>query len=173
MEALIVDGVRWVLGGRIWTPLCPTHYLPLTLEYNGTRSRMECPEDFERFDFSREYNRQLAYVSGKAEAKNLKTLKYINLDDEAVPIAEDKARSEDERFFVTARIMESKVGQRLVIYAGERGSEKKTQIFVEPEIKRLSFDQKDLNPSDVFLSVEAEFADGTRHTIEKGKNDHA
>lgn len=167
-----MDNILWVPGGT-WpfTPICPTHHLPLNILANNSRScRLECPEDFVTFDFPREFNQQVSYVKGKVDAKNLKGLKYINLDDEAIPIAEDKAKSIDEKFFVTARIMESKVGQRLVIYAGERGREEKTQIFVEPEIKRLSFDQKDLNPADVFVKVEAEFADGTKHSIEKERN---
>ena len=131
--------------------------------------KAKCPEDFEEFTFPRSWYDEKSYIAARENAKNLKELKYINLDDEAVPIAEDRAKSTDEKFFVTARIVESKVGQRLVIYAGERGRTEKTQIFVEPEVKRLTFDQKDLNPADVFLKVEAEFADGTKHVIEKKK----
>jgi hypothetical protein len=169
MEGLKLDGVLWITGKTwVYEPLCPIHHLPLKMIFNGDDTcRTECPEDGERYDFSRRWNEEISYIAGRVRAKDLKKIKYINLDDEAVPIAEDKAKSEDEKFFVTARIMESKVGQRLVIYAGERGRAEKTQIFVEPEIKRLSFDQKDLNPADVFLKVEAEFADGTKHLIEK------
>jgi hypothetical protein len=63
--------------------------------------------------------------------------------------------------------MKSKVGERLVIYAGERGKTNKTQIFVEPRIKRLAFDQKDAHPSDVFLKVEATFEDGSSASMKR------
>jgi hypothetical protein len=42
-----------------------------------------------------------------------------------------------------------------------------TQIFVEPEIRRLAFDQKDLHPNDVFTKVEATFIDGTTAKTDK------
>ena len=92
-------------------------------------------------------------------------MKFINLDDEAIPIAESKVSSKDNKYFVTAILTESKVGQRLVIYAGEKGKNEKTQIFIEPEIKRLAFDQNDTHPSDVFVVVEGTFKDGTKMSI--------
>jgi len=92
---------------------------------------------------------------------------FINIDNEATPIAESKVSSKDNRFFVVSRLMESKTGLRLVVYAGEKGKKEKTQIFVEPEIKRLSFDQKDQHPTDVFTKLEAIFSDGTKVSQEK------
>jgi hypothetical protein len=76
-------------------------------------------------------------------------MKVLNLDDEAMPVAKEKVTSKDGKYFITAQLMESKRGLQAVIYAGEKGSAKKTQIFIEPEVKRLAFDQKDLNPSEV------------------------
>ena len=65
--------------------------------------------------------------------------------------------------------MESKRGLQLVVYAGEKGKTKKAQIIIEPEIKRLAFDQQDLNPNDVFIELKATFEDGSSHTIKKAK----
>ena len=96
-------------------------------------------------------------------------MKVLNLDDEAVPIAESKASSKDGKFFVTAVMVDSKVGQRVVVYAGEKGRKEKTQIFIEPNIKRLAFDQNDLHPADVFLALDGTFEDGTSFSI-KNKN---
>lgn len=44
----------------------------------------------------------------------------------------------------------------------KKGVKEKTQIFVEPKIKRLAFDQKDLHPTDIFTKLEATFSDGTK-----------
>jgi len=107
------------------------------------------------------------YILDKIDAKFFKSIKFINLDDEAIPIAEDKAKSTDRKYFVTSRLMESKTGLRLVVYAGERGKKEKTEIFIEPEIKRLAFDQADLHPTDVFTKLEATFNDGTKATQKK------
>ena len=93
-------------------------------------------------------------------------MRFINLDDEALPIAEVKLDSKDDPdYFVTGLLTKSKVGLRLIVYAGKKGSPEKSQIFVEPEIKRLAFDQKDLHPSDVFTKVEATFKDGAKQII--------
>jgi hypothetical protein len=59
------------------------------------------------------------------------------------------------------------VGQRLVVYAGEKGRKEKTQVFVEPDIKRLAFDQNDIHPSEVFVKLEATFRDGTQISMKK------
>ena len=70
-------------------------------------------------------------------------------------------------FFATATLTKSKVGLRLVVYAGERGSAKKTQIFVEPDIKRLAFDQTNMHPNEVFAELEATFIDGHKASMRK------
>ena len=108
------------------------------------------------------------YVINKVNSKIFKQAKYIKLDDEAIPLAEVKV-SKNKDFFVKALLTESKVGLRLILYAGKIGNNKKTQIFVEPEIKRLAFDQNDLHPNDVFTKVEATFLDGTKASIDNTK----
>jgi hypothetical protein len=128
---------------------------------------LHCDECKKTYPIPRNFEDEQTYVYRKLQSRHLKDIKVLNLDDEAIPIAEDKASTKDEKFFVKAIITESKVGKRLVIYAGERKKKEKTQIFVEPEIKRLAFDQKDMHPSDVFLMVEATFEDGTTSTIKK------
>jgi hypothetical protein len=171
-EGLRIDGVLWILSGagyaRKLQPLCPNHHLRLKVAYNSDSwCRLECPEDEEQFEIRRGIHVEQDYILSKLDAKDFRKLKYINLDDEAIPIAEEKATSEDSKYFVTARLMRSKVGLRLVVYAGERGRTQKTQIFVEPDIKRIAFDQKDLHPTDVFVKLEGIFDDGSKHSIEK------
>jgi len=170
-HALIIDGIKWFVTGNHFTevnPLCPKDDLRLSMIFNDeSSSLLECPECVQKYRFNREYSEQRQYIINKIASKEFKKIKFINLDDEAIPIAEDKVSSKNGKYFVTARLMESKVGQRLVVYAGEKGKEKKTQIFIEPDIKRLAFDQKDLHPTDVFLKVEAEFDDGTKSNIKK------
>lgn len=95
-------------------------------------------------------------------------MKTLNLDDEAVPLAKDRIDpSEESPYWIEARLVESKTGRRLVIYAGEKGRKGKTQIFVEPEIQRLSFDHADRHPSEIFLKVEATFDSGYKSTMSK------
>jgi hypothetical protein len=165
-DGLRLDGVLWIYE-RGWQPLCPKHHLRLELKYNSSRaSRFECAEG-EDYELPREHTAQKRYVQNKIDANELKKRKYVNIDGEYTPIAEGEAKSKDGRFFVHAVLTDSKVGQRLVVYAGEKGKEK-SQIFVEPDIKRLAFDQTNTHPVEVFVKLEATFDDGSKAAIERG-----
>jgi hypothetical protein len=186
-EIVRIDGLKWWVtqsasGGRVPVPLCPEHDLRLTpileriyssyhRKYVNDSSNnsisLECAEGPHTLKMPRKYEAEKKYVIDRIDAKVFKGMKTINLDDEAVPIAKEKVKSEDGKFFVTTQLMESKRGLQVVIYAGEKGKTQKTQIFVEPEVKRLAFDHKDLHPTDVFLKVEATFGDGTKQSMEK------
>lgn len=169
-----IDGVLWSERAPI-KPYCPVHRLemdPYTYEADkplGVRkyNHLRCEECEEDYAIPRDIEEQQKYVRRKLEARSMQEYKIMNIDDESIPIAEAKASTKDGRFFVKAILTESRVGQRLVVYAGEKGRKEKTQIFVEPAIKRLAFDQKDTHPSEVFTSLEATFADGTKSTISK------
>lgn len=169
-KPIILDGVKWIFeSGRV-QPLCPKHHLRLSLAYNDNHaSSLSCAECKERYKFPREYTKQEQYVLDKLDARQFKDMKFINLDDEAIPIAKDKVISENGKYFVTSLLTKSKVGHRLVVYAGEREKKEKTQIFVEPEIKRVAFDQKDLHPAEVFVKLKATFDDGSSASISKKK----
>lgn len=172
-QYIIIDGIKWhvqYLSAEYTKPLCPKHHLTLSLELNNPNvCWLKCQECENNYTVPREYNTQKNYIIDKLNSKEFKKMKFINLDDEFIPIAEDKTDSKDDRYFVKAILTESKVGQRLVVYAGEKGKKDKAQIFVEPEIKRLAFDQTDLHPSDVFLKLEGTFDDGTSASIKKKK----
>lgn len=161
----LIDGIRWIIGQRPprAIPLCPKDFIKLTpIPKFFPEKELKCEECGKIYTIPRYFDDEEQYVLNKINSKIYKTMSFINLDDEYIPIAEDKKSSSDGKFFVTSRIMKSKLGLRLVVYAGEKGKKEKTQIFVEPEIKRLAFDQKDLHPTDVFAKLEATFSDGTK-----------
>lgn len=168
------DGVLWE-GSLVPKPLCPKHKLEMDAYSYGTKpyayDHLRCEECQEEYVIPRDIDDEQQYLARKLKSKNYTNAKVINLDDEAIPIAEDKTTSSDGRYFVKALLTESKVGQRLVVYAGERGKKEKTQIFVEPSIKRLAFDQKDTHPTDIFLQLEATFDDGTTASIKKQRRE--
>ncbi len=169
-----MDGVLWSkISNKDLEPLCPIHHLRLDYypsSYNEySAHQLTCEECENRFILPRTVNEEKKYIFNKLDSKLFKKMKTLNLDDEAIPIAEDKKSSADGKFFVTAILTESKVGKRLVVYAGERGANNKTQIFIEPDIKRIAFDQRDLHPSDVFVKLEGTFKGGTKMSIESSK----
>ncbi|MGA2417629.1 MAG: hypothetical protein ABSF55_00045 [Candidatus Staskawiczbacteria bacterium] len=170
-QKIQLDGIHWCLysSGDI-EPLCPKHNLRLrpgdeARRFHWDYTELYCEECAKPYTLPRYYSKETQYIRDKIDSKEFKSLKLINLDDEAIPLAEDKVKTKDGKYFVTALLTESKVGKRLVIYAGEKGKNEKCQIFVEPEVRRLSFDQKDIHPNDVFLEVQAKFKDGGTHQI--------
>lgn len=171
-NGFIIDGIKWVIGQHPpkAIPLCPKDLIELDSYPSGYEfqdSSLKCEKCGKVHELPREVDDQKIYVLRDINSRTYKTMKFISLDDEAVPIAENKASSKNNKFFVVSRLMESKIGLRLVVYAGKKGGSQKTQVFVEPEIKRVSFDQKDLHPTDVFVSLEATFLDGTKASLKK------
>lgn len=173
-----VDKILWwiytdIRGRRHAQPLCPRHHLRMKpvespLVYNIDDSKdLKCEDCEKSYAIPRSFGNERAYVLDRVDANVFKGMKVLNLDDESIPLVEEKLLSEDKKFFVTGLLTKSKVGLRLVIYAGKRGQKEKSQIFVEPEIKRLAFDQNDLHPTDVFTKIEATFDDDTKITMTK------
>jgi DNA-directed RNA polymerase subunit RPC12/RpoP len=103
------------------------------------------------------------------KSSKYKNMDIIDIDGIDIPLAKKKLSTrENLEYFVTANLIESKRGKQLVIYTGKKGDnnrDKKTHILVDPEVKRLSFDPKDIHPNDTFLEVKAVFKDGSSHTI--------
>ena len=172
-EHIILNGIKWhvpLLSSEYIVPLCPKHHLTLFVKLNNPHACwLKCEDCSENYHIPREFNKQKQYLLDKLNSKAFKNARFINLDDEAVPIAESKVSSKDDKYFAKAILTESKVGLRLVVYAGEKGKSEKTQIFVYPNIRRLAFDQTDLHPSDVFIKLEGTFNDGTSASV-KQKN---
>lgn len=184
-QVIMVDGIKWWVthptsGPRSITPICPKHNLRMksvaprkylygrsTIGYPKEGKILDCAEGPHKFPLKRTYEDEKQYVLDRIDSIVFRNMKILNLDDEAVPISKERLTSKNKKYFVTGQLMESKRGLQLVLYAGEKGKSEKTQIFVEPSIKKLSFDQNNLHPSEVFTKIEAIFRDGTKASLIK------
>lgn len=163
-DLIKIHGVLWSYHGSNRLPYmahCP--YDRLELEY-PEYMKLKCPECGKTFELPRDYSEDSRFVENKMKALNLQNLKVFDFDGIATPLSEES--ESDDRYFVVAKLVETKIGKRLIVYAGEKGAKDKTQIFIEPEIKRLAFDQNNIHPSDVFVKLEAQFKDGQKQTME-------
>jgi hypothetical protein len=171
-----IDGVLWQIKTvRVGSmdaicPMCKLRMWPYPEGFNiYSTVDLKCEDCQKLYRLPRTIADEHQYIIDKLDSKRFKQMKVLNLDDEAIPIAEDKPVSDGSKYFVKAILTNSKIGQRLVVYVGEKGRKEKTQIFVEPEIKRLSFDQNNLHPYDIFLKLEATFEDGSEIIMKKNK----
>lgn len=172
-DGIIIDGLKWVIGEHPpkAIPLCPKDFIELDPYPSGfvlTDSHLKCEDCGKVYPIQRVVADEKRYVLNKINSRSYKSKQFINLDDEAIPIAEDKITKNSE-YFVTSLLTKSKVGLRLIVYAGKKGKSEKTQIFIEPDIKRLAFDQRNLHPKDVFTSLEATFEDNSKASIRRKK----
>src|ERR1700677_934795 len=112
-DGLRIDELLWLKEGREFVPICTKHYLRLQLTVNNYSScQLQCAEDGEIFRLMRSFTDEKEYIQNKIDAKDLRKLKYINIDGEYTPIAEDKLNSKDGKYFVKAILTDSKVGLR-------------------------------------------------------------
>jgi hypothetical protein len=94
-----IDGILWHRDGYEYNPLCPKHYMRMSLvDNNYNESHLRCEECERVYVVPREYEEERGYIRHKLEAIELRKLKYINIDGEYVPIAEDKADSPDGKY---------------------------------------------------------------------------
>ncbi|MCL4374817.1 hypothetical protein M1523_03060 [Patescibacteria group bacterium] len=182
-QYITIDKIKWWIfnqtgSDRYAQPLCLIHNLRLrpikdiysnSYDYPVNSRTLKCEDCKSLHHIPRSIAEERNYVIDKIDSKIFKGMRFINFDNEATPIAEVKKSTKDGKYFITATLFESKVGKRLVVFAGERGRNEKTEIFIEPDIKRLAFDQKDLHPTDVFTKVEVTFSDGSKAIMEKKK----
>lgn len=181
---IVVDKIKWRImeqnGIRTPQPICPTHFLrmrPKPEKYNlrgswidrleSTALRIQCAEGPHTLNIPRSYSEELRYVIDRIDALVFAKVTYMYLDDVAIPMASDEIKDKDSPIWVKAKVTESKSGLRLIVWAGDRSKKNKTQLFIEPELKRMSFDQNDDHPLEVFAKVEATFVDGVSTKIGK------
>lgn len=183
-EIVLLDGVKWWMtkdttGSRITVPLCIQHNLRLrgipgqtfnrlnrrVIHYDAHQSQnLKCDEDGGHIiKIPRTLENEELYVLNKVDAPIFAQMKVLNLDDEVIPVASEELKDTD--YWVKAKVTKSKSGTRLIVWAGDKSAKNKTQLFVEPSIKRLSFDQNDDHPLEVFAKVEATFAGGIVTTL--------
>lgn len=179
-EIFRIDGILWLIKGsatyRFVTPLCPKHHLKMKPEHtdrgmslrigNEQASVLKCAEGPHSFDIPRSFVEEEDYVMNRIDATELKNMEVVDLDGQLTPITK-KVKDKNDKYFASTQLLESKRGLQLVVYAGERGRKEKTQIFIDPKTRRLSFDQNDLHPNDLFLELNATFDDGSIHTMKK------
>ncbi|NCO10814.1 hypothetical protein GW930_02835 [Candidatus Saccharibacteria bacterium] len=153
-----LDGVAW--DGREWG--APSFG-------EGYASNLLCLEGPHIIKLPSRLDEIQAYISKKIRSKAFSDAKLIDLDGLLVPVSKkEKISAGGTDYFVTSQVKNGKRGDQVVVYAGKKGSKDRAQISIDPEHKKMSFDQNDLNPADVFVKLEATFRDGTRHTIDSG-----
>ena len=176
-----LDGILWLVDkyNDTATPICPKDKIGLSSEdvipdWDGVglyTTELKCEDCGKTFKLSRALYNEKKYLVEKIKSLDRKDYAIIDLDGIQTPVTKKEKIDPENGYFCTAQIRNSKRGPQVVIYAGKKGLKEKSQVLVMPKERRLSFDQTDINPADIFTKITAEFCDGTKHTIKGGKNE--
>jgi hypothetical protein len=103
------------------------------------------------------------------ESDQYKNSEIINLDGDSIRVAREQI--DDSDYWADVKISKNKKGQiQLMVLAGSKKENDKAQLFIEPKNEKLSFDQNNLHPKEVFVRVDAIFRD-SNHSIKSNKQD--
>lgn len=178
-----IDGLLWSVDpyNELVIPICPVDKLEMRCDENNDEiwgedkryiTELHCQGCDKKYELKRNLHDEEKFVIGKVRAIDYQDYKIIDIDGILTPVTKKQKKQTENGYFCTTQIRDSKRGPQVVIYAGKKGSKEKSQIFITPEERRLSFDQNDLNPADVFAKITAEFKDGSKHIIEDKNEDN-
>jgi hypothetical protein len=92
------------------------------------------------------------------ESQDYKDAEIIKVDGELITVR--RGNESDSDYWVDARLSKNKQGKmQLMVLAGSKKEQDKAQLFLDLANERLSFDQNDDHPKDVFAKVVATFRD--------------
>lgn len=171
-----IDGVYWIVDkyNDIATPFCPKDKIELTYKESDffdwseeakNIKEIKCEDCKKTYALPRSLYNETKYAIEKAKSIDRKDYEVIDVDGIKTPVTKKEEIDPKNGYFCTAQVRDSKRGPQIVIYAGKKGFKEKSQILIMPEERRLSFDQNDINPADIFTKITAEFRDGAKHTI--------
>lgn len=172
-------GVLWDIHysnrtGRdeIGQALCPNELCHCRLEVlNPSGNKLHCVNCNKDFDLPKDYEGTRGDVHRKYEGFKTLTWEVFSLD---LPPSRITGESEDDHYWVKARISQKNGKKMAVIYFGEKTAEQTkedySQLFVDFDDELLRFDKGNKNPMKILGKLVAEFPDSVV-TIEKKKNE--
>ena len=86
------------------------------------------------------------------DSQKYKDAEIINIDGELIRVKREEKKDDD--YWIDVKISKNKKDElQLMVLAGSKKSRDKTQLFLEPKIERLAFDQNNDHPRQVFTKV--------------------
>ncbi len=102
------------------------------------------------------------------ESFKFKNAEIINIDGELIKIKNEHKTDDD--YWVDVKISKNKKNEvQLMILAGSKKNKDKTQLFLEPKNEKLTFDQNNDHPLQVFTKVVAKFKNSSSEIKENKK----
>lgn len=102
------------------------------------------------------------------ESQRFKNAEVINIDGELIRIRREEETDSD--YWVDAKLSKNRKGEiQLMVLAGSKKAKDKAQLFLEPKNEKMTFDQNNDHPNEVFSKVVATFKKSKSKFISKNK----
>jgi hypothetical protein len=167
IQLYLWEGLHWDIdydingGPYSQIPLCPKQKCNCRLRKSkDTYSRGEYKYDCVRCDFKITLNKS---IEDKASdlldiigSQKYRDAEIINLDGELVKVQREQIIDTD--YWVDVKISKNRKEEvQLMVLAGSKKDKNKTQLFIDPQNEKISFDQNNQKPVEVFTKVTAIF----------------
>jgi hypothetical protein len=166
------NGVFWNIDGMtIHGPIikarCPVDRCELKID-SKVDSVLSCPKCDFRITLDKSFYEKRKDILKIMNSDYWKDAEIVNIDGEMIKVGKEVVKDED--YWVEASISKSVKGvKQLMVLVGSKKETDKIQLFVDIDNEKLSFDQKDKHPKEIFTKVVATFKD-TESKIEQKKS---
>lgn len=154
------EGVFWSVDalttrGPIVKARCPVDKCELNVD-SKYKSHLSCP----KCDFQIRLNKSFYEKKDDAlkimQSDYFKDAEIVNIDGEMIKINKEVIKDSD--YWIETKVSKSIKGvKQLMVLVGSKKETDKTQLFLDIDNEKLSFDQKDKHPREILAKVVAEF----------------
>lgn len=160
------SGIDWDVesddfGNPYAIPLCPNPKCHCKLVKSGEKYNLgEYKYECVTCDFGITLNKSIEDKSRDfvniVNSWTYKDAEIINIDGDLIRVQREEETDND--YWVDAKLSKNKKGEvQLMVLAGSKKERDKTQLFLDPKNEKLSFDQNNDHPREVFCKVKATF----------------
>ena len=169
IQLYLWEGLHWDIdydiNGNPYSqiPLCPKQKCNCRLKKSKeTYSIGEYKYNCVRCDFKITLNKSIEDKASDLidiiESQKYKDAEIINLDGELVRVLREEQKDLD--YWVDVKISKNRKDEvQLMVLAGSKKEKNKTQLFLDPQNEKVSFDQNNNHPKEIFSKVVATFKD--------------
>ena len=160
------SGINWDLesddlGNLFPLPLCPNPKCHCGLvkskeSYEHGEYKYNCVNCDFRITFNKSIEDKGSDFVNLVNSWKYKDAEIINIDGDLVRI--QRKEKTDNDYWVDAKLSKNKKGEvQLMVLAGSKKDRDKAQLFLDIKNEKLSFDQNNDHPREVFCKVKATF----------------
>lgn len=179
IQLYLWEGLHWDIDYDIngvpysQIPLCPKQKCNCRLkkskeEYQRGEYKYFCA----RCDFKITLNKPIEEKADDLmdiiESQKYRDAEIINIDGELIKVQREEVVDSD--YWADVKISKNKKGEiQLMVLAGSKKNKDKTQLFIDPKNEKVSFDQNNDHPVNIFSKVTATFKNSNSKIISNNK----